>query len=85
LGVHPNFGGCNVPSNSSFGGTKKMNCIFSMQGRAFCILCHRHWIVPRVFGITCTPRWKNLWVCWTLPHVWQTLGMTPNIWKLTVW
>jgi hypothetical protein len=28
LGVHPNFWGCNVPSNSSFGGTKKMNCIF---------------------------------------------------------
>jgi hypothetical protein len=24
--------------NSSFGGTKKMNCIFSTQGRAFCIL-----------------------------------------------
>ena len=24
LGVHPNFWGCNVPSNSSFGGTKKM-------------------------------------------------------------
>ena len=22
------FWGCNVPSNSSFGGTKKMNCIF---------------------------------------------------------
>jgi hypothetical protein len=34
LGVHPNFWGCNVPSNSSFGGTKKMNCIFSIQ---FCI------------------------------------------------
>ena len=28
LGVHPNFWGCNVPFNSSFGGTKKMNCIF---------------------------------------------------------
>jgi hypothetical protein len=27
LGVHPHFWGCNVPSNSSFGGTKKMNCI----------------------------------------------------------
>ena len=38
LGVHPNFWGCNVPSNSSFGGTKKMNCIFSTQGHAFCIL-----------------------------------------------
>ena len=38
LGVHQNFWGCNVPSNSSFGGTKKMNCIFSTQGRAFCIL-----------------------------------------------
>ena len=36
LGVHPNFWGCNVPSNSSFGGTKKMNCIFSTQGRAPC-------------------------------------------------
>ena len=36
LGVHPNFRGCNVPSNSSFGGTKKMNCIFSTQGRAPC-------------------------------------------------
>ena len=34
----PSFLGCNVPSNSSFGGTKKMNCIFSTQGRAFCIL-----------------------------------------------
>jgi hypothetical protein len=29
LGVHPNFWGSNVPSNSSFGGTKKINCIFS--------------------------------------------------------
>ena len=38
LGVHQHFWGCNVPSNSSFGGTKKMNCIFSTQGRAFCIL-----------------------------------------------
>ena len=36
LGVHPNFWGCNVPSNSSFGGTKKMNCIFSTQGRGPC-------------------------------------------------
>jgi hypothetical protein len=36
LWVHPNFWGCNVPSNSSFGGTKKMNCIFSTQGRAPC-------------------------------------------------
>ena len=36
LGVHPNFWGCNVPSNSSFGGTKEMNCIFSTQGRAPC-------------------------------------------------
>jgi hypothetical protein len=36
LGVHPNFWGCNVPSNSSFGGTKKMNCIFSTQGHAPC-------------------------------------------------
>jgi hypothetical protein len=36
LGIHPNFWGCNVPSNSSFGGTKKMNCIFSTQGRAPC-------------------------------------------------
>ena len=38
LGVHPNFWGCNVPSNSSFGGTKKMNCIFSTQGEhaVFC-------------------------------------------------
>ena len=36
LGVHPHFWGCNVPSNSSFGGTKKMNCIFSTQGRAPC-------------------------------------------------
>ena len=35
-GVHPNFWGCYVPSNSSFGGTKKMNCIFSTQGRAPC-------------------------------------------------
>jgi hypothetical protein len=24
LGVHPNFWGCNVPSNSSFGGTRKL-------------------------------------------------------------
>ena len=39
LGVHPNFWGCNVPSNSSFGGTKKINCIFSTQGRApWCFL-----------------------------------------------
>ena len=36
LGVHPNFWGCNVPSNTSFGGTKKINCIFSTQGRAPC-------------------------------------------------
>ena len=36
LGVHPNFWGCNVPSNSSFGGTKKINCVYSMQGRAPC-------------------------------------------------
>ena len=36
--LHLHFWGCNVPSNSSFGGTKKMNCIFSTQGRAFCIL-----------------------------------------------
>ena len=36
MGVHPNFWGCNVPSNSSFGGTKKINCIFSTQGRAPC-------------------------------------------------
>jgi hypothetical protein len=28
LEVYPNFWGCNVPSNSSFRGTKKMNCIF---------------------------------------------------------
>jgi hypothetical protein len=34
LGVHQHFWGCNVPSNSSFGGTKKMH--FSTQGRAFC-------------------------------------------------
>jgi hypothetical protein len=38
FGVHQNCWGCNEPSNSSFGGTKKMNCIFSTQGRAFCIL-----------------------------------------------
>ena len=38
LGVHQNCWGCNVPSNSSFGGTKIINCIFSTQGRAFCIL-----------------------------------------------
>ena len=31
------FWGCKT-LNSSFGGTKKMNCIFSTQGRAFCIL-----------------------------------------------
>ena len=30
------FWGCNVPSNSSFGGTKKINCIFFAQGRAPC-------------------------------------------------
>ena len=40
LGVHVPFtfifGG--AISNSSLGGTKKMNCIFSTQGRAFCIL-----------------------------------------------
>ena len=36
--LYLHFWGCNVPSNSSFGGTKKMNCIFSTQGRAFCIL-----------------------------------------------
>ena len=40
LGVHVpfylHFWGCNVPSNSSFGGTKKMNCIFSTQGCAPC-------------------------------------------------
>ena len=28
LGIHPNFWECNVPFNSSFGGTKKMYCIF---------------------------------------------------------
>ena len=31
-GVHPNFSGCNISSNSSFGSKKKMNCIFSTQG-----------------------------------------------------
>jgi hypothetical protein len=36
LGVHANFWGCNVLSNSSIGGTKKINCIFSTQGRAPC-------------------------------------------------
>jgi hypothetical protein len=36
LRVHPNFWGCNVPCSSSFGGTKKMNCIYSTQGRAPC-------------------------------------------------
>jgi hypothetical protein len=36
LGVHTNFWGCYVPSNSSFGGTKEMNCIFSTHGRAPC-------------------------------------------------
>ena len=40
LGLHVpfylHFWGCNVPSNSSFGGTKKINCIFSTQGRAPC-------------------------------------------------
>jgi hypothetical protein len=62
LGAHPNFWGCNVPSNSSFGGTKKINCIFSTQGRAFCILyssCHRHWIVPLVILVSST-RMYNL-------------------------
>jgi hypothetical protein len=37
LGVHPNFWECNVPSNSSFGGTKKINCIFSTQGRVHAV------------------------------------------------
>ena len=36
LEVHPNFWGCNLNPYSSFGGTKKMNCIFSTQGRAPC-------------------------------------------------
>ena len=36
LGVHQHFWGCNVPSNSSFGDTQKMNCIFSTQGCAPC-------------------------------------------------
>jgi hypothetical protein len=29
LGVHPNFWGCNVPSNSSFGGYKENELHFS--------------------------------------------------------
>ena len=41
LGVHPNLWGCNVASNSSFGGTKKMNCIFSTQG-VFTVTCQKN-------------------------------------------
>jgi hypothetical protein len=46
LGVHPIFWGCNVPSNSSFGGTKKMNCIFSPQGHAPCCFTPKKLDVP---------------------------------------
>ena len=49
LGVHPNFWGCNVSSNSSFGGTKKINCIFSTQGHA-----------PCCFFVNVTQSWRKL-------------------------
>jgi hypothetical protein len=39
LEVHPNFWG--AISNSSFGGTKKFNCIFSTQGRAPCCFLYQ--------------------------------------------
>ena len=51
LEVHLNFWGFNVPSNSSFGGTKKMNCIFSTQGRA-----------PCCFFVNIRPKNKNMCV-----------------------
>jgi hypothetical protein len=53
LGVHVpfylHFWGCNVPSNSSLGGTKKMNCIFSTQGHA-----------PCCFFVNITQSWRKL-------------------------
>jgi hypothetical protein len=41
LGVHQHFWGCNVPSNSSFGGTNKMNCITSKECIQFLINFHK--------------------------------------------
>jgi hypothetical protein len=49
LEVHPNLWGCNVLSNSSFGGTKKMNYIFSTQG-----LC------TMLFFVNITQSWRKL-------------------------
>ena len=53
LGVHVpfylHFWGCNVPSNSSFGDTKKMNCILSTQGRAPCCFCKYYAELAKTF------------------------------------
>ena len=52
LGVHVPFTfifGDAMPSNSSFGGTKKINCIFCTQGRA-----------PCCFFVNITPSWRKL-------------------------
>ena len=64
LGVHPHFLGCNVPSNSSFGGTKKINCIFSTQGRAPCCFCKYYAVGENFFflsDIWSDRKWGSVW------------------------
>ena len=59
LGVHVpfylHFWGRTVHSNSSFGGTKKINCICSTQGRA-----------PCCFFVNITQSWRKLFFSWPL-------------------
>ena len=57
------FWRCNVPSNSSFGGTKKMNCIFSTQGRAPCCFCKYYAELAKTFFFCLT---HGLCVCPTI-------------------
>ena len=65
LGVHPNFWGCNVPSNASFGGTKKINCILSTQGRAPCCVCKYYAELAKTFfflsDIGSDRKWGSVW------------------------
>jgi hypothetical protein len=43
------FGGAMYPSNSSFEGTMKINCIFSTQGRAPCCFCKYYAELAKTF------------------------------------
>ena len=90
LGVHVpfylHFWGCNVPSNSSFGGTKKINCIFSTQGRAPCCFL---WILRRVgenffflSDIGSERKWGSVWpmAFVSVPPFFVILYITCHIW-----